>query len=65
VIFKLKKLLNKIFNILGYKIVKIKKDYKKNELSLNKLNLNVGSGNTTLPNFINLDKSSSAYNQTH
>ena len=62
-IYRIKKLLNKVLNILGYKIVKIKKEYK--ICDLNKINLNIGSGNTTFANFINLDKSSSAYQQTH
>lgn len=35
-IYRIKKLLNKVLNILGYKIVKIKKEYKISDL--NKIN---------------------------
>ena len=52
-IIKLKKAVQKLFNLFGYSIEK--KSYKK-KYNPNNLNLNIGSGETFFPGFINLDK---------
>ena len=57
----IKKIIKSIFFFLGYEIKKLDKIKlsfdEKNIIDKNLINLNIGSGGSNLPNFINLDYS--------